>query len=305
MGLAKTSIRFLAWQHRRRAFSGPVLLLGRQHVYATLDEVNELLREEGLTPQPVPGPDRVTNIAAWEEGRRLGYTTDRAVFQAISGLEVVALDNFGSEGAEVVHDLNLCLPGELKGKFGLIVDSGTAEHVFNCGQVLANIRDGLKPGGECLHISPANSYLNHGFYQFSPTWFWDYYGINEFEEIECYVVQQGVWPFVNQSRWLVYEFPRGSGGAIFSSHKLLAVAFRGRKPRRDLPPRTPSQGQFEGGANAGRTSMIPGAASGWRPVKTVLVAGVRRWPRFARLFLKAMRLERSCEPWRLKLVKKL
>jgi hypothetical protein len=51
------------------------------------------------------------------------------------------------------------------------MDIGTSEHVYNAVQSIANIRDMCKVGGHVLMLSPANNYLGHGFYQFSPELF--------------------------------------------------------------------------------------------------------------------------------------
>lgn len=113
MGIAAPTIRFLAWQHRLRPLQPPVLLLGRQHVYVTYEELVEIIKDEGLIPSPVRSADISTNIPGWEEGLRRGYTSDRAVFQALAGHDVYALDNFSGEAADFMHDLNLPIPLDL------------------------------------------------------------------------------------------------------------------------------------------------------------------------------------------------
>ena len=39
----------------------------------------------------------------------------------------------------------------------------------------------LKKGGRILHILPSTNEVDHGFYMFSPTLFFDYYGENGFQ----------------------------------------------------------------------------------------------------------------------------
>ena len=48
----------------------------------------------------------------------------------------------------------------------------------------------LKPGGRIIHMSPANNYANHGFYQFSPTLYADYYRANRFENVRVFAVEE-------------------------------------------------------------------------------------------------------------------
>lgn len=69
-------------------------------------------------------------------------------------------------------DLNNPLKNSIKGKFDLVLDSGTSEHCFNIGNVFKMYFDLLKVGGYLDHWSP---FLvpNHGFYSLNPTIFYD------------------------------------------------------------------------------------------------------------------------------------
>jgi len=63
MGLAKPALRFIAREHRRKPFTGPILTLGRQDVFATLDEARSPLASEGIPPAVLsPGEGTRTNI---------------------------------------------------------------------------------------------------------------------------------------------------------------------------------------------------------------------------------------------------
>ena len=70
-------------------------------------------------------------------------------------------------------DLNY--PHLLKeGPFDIIIDPGTTEHCLNVGQALTNIADNLDVGGFVYHMVPL-CHWNHGFWNFSPTVFADFY----------------------------------------------------------------------------------------------------------------------------------
>jgi hypothetical protein len=89
-------------------------------------------------------------------------------FLRTSGIEKVdVLDISDYEGANVIHDLNVRIPGAMR-KYPLVIDIGTLEHVFNINQGLENIKYLCEPDGLVLMMSPANNWLGHGFYQFSP-----------------------------------------------------------------------------------------------------------------------------------------
>jgi hypothetical protein len=75
------------------------------------------------------------------------------------------------EGASIIHDMNLPIPDELKGRFSVVIDGGTLEHVFNYSQALKNAMDMVAVGGHFLVITGCNNWMGHGFYQFSPELF--------------------------------------------------------------------------------------------------------------------------------------
>lgn len=112
------------------------------------------------------------------------------------GFETVhSVDASGFEGAEHIFDLNR--PGLVKTtkrRYDLIFDAGTLEHVFHLPNALTNIAECLEEGGIVLHTLPMNNAVDHGFYQFSPTVFADWYSANQFslEDISLLCVRPGL-----------------------------------------------------------------------------------------------------------------
>lgn len=105
---------------------------------------------------------------------------------------VDSLDASDYEGASVLQDLNLPIPPELKDKYTFVIDSGTMEHVLNVPLGMENIRRMTAPGGHVLMVSPANNWLGHGFYQFSPELFFRSFGPeNGFQVERCLVAFEG------------------------------------------------------------------------------------------------------------------
>jgi hypothetical protein len=85
-------------------------------------------------------------------------------FKAISSLDISAY-----EGADIVEDLNNPDIAERIGKrYDLIYDSGTVEHIFDAPVALRTINRLTEVGGAVVHISPANGFMDHGFWQISP-----------------------------------------------------------------------------------------------------------------------------------------
>lgn len=243
MGLPKPALRFIAREHKRKPFTGSVLTLGRQNVYATLEEVRQLLLSEQIEPATLPsGIDTRTNIPNWVGVPYKDATSDVVFFKLLGLNSIEALDYSDFENAEVVHDLNAPLPDELKGRFDLIVDSGTIEHVFDVRQVLTNISLLLKPGGRIIHISPANNYVNHGFYQFGPTIFFDYYGVNGFTDLRGFIVEHDT--YLSESRpWEIFEIT--TDAEHLTSKQSLLVLFLAEKTVDSTADKVPIQSCYQ------------------------------------------------------------
>jgi len=226
MGLARPVLRFIAREHLRRPFTGPVLTLGRQNVYSTLMDAQKLLREEGISPGPLAdGQGTCTNIPSWVNTPHESNTSDVAFFRMLGVDEVLALDCSDFEGADILHDMNQRVPDRLRDRFGLVVDSGTLEHIFDVRQALSNIAFMVKPGGRVIHLAPANNCVNHGFYQFSPTLFYDFYAANMFRDIRGLLAEHHI-NFHNTLPWEVYEV--GVWGR-FASRQVLTTIFVAEK----------------------------------------------------------------------------
>jgi hypothetical protein len=92
-------------------------------------------------------------------------------FTAIGCDELAVVDASPYEGANLVHDMNEPVPVELHQRFDQVIDGGSIEHIFRPDQTLANIMRMTRVGGSALIWTPANNLCGHGFYQFSPEFF--------------------------------------------------------------------------------------------------------------------------------------
>jgi len=217
LGLSKPVLRLLIREASAARLRGPVLTLGRQSIDCSGRTLTKLFAEEGWRQQ---APGKLKDLKA-------GEVTDTAFFHSLNIESVSALDRDLAEGATICADLNTPIPENLHGKFATIIDGGTLEHVFDVPQTLQSIASMLAEDGRVVHISPVNSWVNHGFYQFSPTFFWDFYGANGFNDLRCLLVEQAsCLGFGERSR--CYEYVGKSHPLITSKNRLL-VFFSARK----------------------------------------------------------------------------
>ena len=93
---------------------------------------------------------------------------------------MAAIDFHGTPAAMRI-DLNL--PVELKERYDVVINGGTAEHVFNVFQFFKTCHELTRAGGLMLHSCPFRGWLEHGFYNFNPTFFWDLAQANGYEVV--------------------------------------------------------------------------------------------------------------------------
>ena len=119
MGLARPVLELLARSHLDYGLEGPVLTLGVQEIDAGREELLELLGRAGVKVRNEPGAEVQDSVSPEEFFKWLG----------INGYE--SLDLLPGEGASLIHDLTKPIPTAWRGKFSLLVDGGTVEHVFD------------------------------------------------------------------------------------------------------------------------------------------------------------------------------
>lgn len=111
-------------------------------------------------------------------GRPVGREnfTDRApsaaAFWRSLGMEYTAID-YAAGADVVVLDLNRGrVPWRLRGRFDLVINAGTTEHVVNQGCAFKIIHDLARPGALMIHEVPAAGLMPHGLINYDLKFFW-------------------------------------------------------------------------------------------------------------------------------------
>lgn len=110
---------------------------------------------------------------------KIGAATQRnfyqIFFEILDARCVETVDISQEEGAEHVRDLGdkLEATDTLMSRFDWVIEGGTAEHISNPVCYFENIFNFLKPNGTYLGCLPSGNYMEHGLFQFSPTFFSD------------------------------------------------------------------------------------------------------------------------------------
>jgi hypothetical protein len=161
-----------------RSTPASVLSLGYPDVLADTDQLVELFG--------APLRDRLKirddslQVAAFHKSFKLDHVVETTSFFTALGLQLDCIDVRVGRGIERIVDLNQPLPEDFVGCYRLVLDPGTLEHCFNIGQAAMNAAQAVALGGCIVHINPM-SMFNHGFYNLSPTFYYDFYSQNGFE----------------------------------------------------------------------------------------------------------------------------
>ena len=158
MAVTPADISFLLAARALGASFERTLMIGRQWLFSDASSIIGAYRAVGHD----------LDLETAEQLVREGNDFAEPVFRHIGAREIDSLDASAYEGSSFVQDLNEPLLGHLRGAYDLVFDGGTLEHVFNLPQALKNCMEAVRPGGHFVTITPANSFLGHGFYQFSP-----------------------------------------------------------------------------------------------------------------------------------------
>jgi SAM-dependent methyltransferase len=176
MGLTALHLEILAEEAKARPFSGSVVTCGVLDSNITFASLWQAASDKGISLQ------RTRPRLSPNPGQYPGGCLHSACVLESLGFDVVrAMDASDFEGAEILLDLNQAeTPKELVGVADVILEGGTLEHVFHSPHAMRHLTRMVKPGGRIIHTSPASNFIDHGFYSFSPTFFFDYYAENGF-----------------------------------------------------------------------------------------------------------------------------
>lgn len=266
MGIPRGSARLLLAEAKRRPFSGRLMTLGRMQVFFSVAELRRWARRAGVAMTEVERPALSHDPML----ARSGCMDDRTFFSLLGCDSIESCDISAYEGADHVLDLNLPLPDPLKGRYDIVFEGGTIQHIFHLPQVLSNISEMLVDGGRILHgMLPGHNYVDHGFYTFSPTLFHDYYQANGFRVETFYLCEfrsywaGGRW---RSTPWRVYRYTPGCldhlSARHFSSRRMCLFVVATRLPESTVG-RIPQQGTYrQVWSHLGHSALAPPDTAG-------------------------------------------
>ncbi len=160
---------------------------------AAIDLVSSLRRA------PLSGPDikeieRVCYFSTPRPGERTAFLHELLAMTDVSYDSIDIVDGLKT----TIFDLNFDeAPQEWIGRFDLIINCGTLEHVINQFRSLNFIHNLLKVGGVWFDQPPSIGFLNHGYYNYNPLFYHDIAAANNYELLEAWYSDAGSYPLLD------------------------------------------------------------------------------------------------------------
>lgn len=160
------------------------------------------------------------------------------------------------EGTPTAHRLDLNGPIALSRRFDVVINHGTAEHIFNIAQVFKTMHDYTVPGGFMMHEGPFTGWIDHGFYNLQPTLFFDLAEYNRYVLLGMFIEDLAAHTIVQiRAREDVYELAKAK--QIPDNSVLFAVLV---KSAEESPFRMPIQGYY-------RQSLPDSGMAAWQELR--------------------------------------
>jgi hypothetical protein len=179
-------------------------------------------------------------------------------FSLLGAREISSVDISDFEGATHTHDMNFPLPDDLRGRFSVVFDGGTLEHVFNFNQALKNCMEMVAIGGHFTQVSPANNYMGHGFWQISPELIYRVFSPANGFQVEAVMLHEAV----PGGGWYFVPDPQRLGGRVqlCNSRPTFILTIARKVAEAEIFASVPQQSDYVNAWSADGGSRRPGPA---------------------------------------------
>lgn len=205
MGFDTNTLRLLFYAKKIGIDFSATATIGRQDLHFNSKSLDQVAKSFNINYTPKEVGDIFNKSNGYAE-----YLLSRF------GAKVVHSYDYSSyEGATHVHDMNLPINSDLFGKYSVIIDGGSLEHVFNFPVAIANCMNMVESGGHVICVNPANNFMGHGFYQFSPELFYRVFqSVQGFEVTGIYLIDRE-----NAKKWYSVKNPSIIGSRVLLKNK--------------------------------------------------------------------------------------
>jgi hypothetical protein len=187
MALGRDVLEAIIREHTYRPIGGDVLLIGRQTIALSRNEVFELLCEHGVVAS-------LSDVKAIFEAQNSGVLSAESVdeitaaaFFRLLGASTIRTLEPREGGADIVHDLDVPIPEYFESSADFMVDGGTLTNAFSAAAVLRNYASLLRVGGRFVGINNLSNHFDP-YSILSAVWYLDFFVANRFADCKAYVI---------------------------------------------------------------------------------------------------------------------
>ena len=221
-------IDFIAKELLPQTSKNNIVSLARQQVSSDYYEIKNYLENNGFNINLQPNQ----------------IITSKEIFESFGFKNYDDIDFSTDDGCNIIHDMNIPIPEQYHNKYDLVFECGTLEHIFDVKTVFENIIKMTKVDGYVCHISPFD-WLNHGFYNFSLTIFYDVYRVNGFDNMKFYIIKMRN-DFVKWqvTRYMQVDFVPSQIGLEMAENEYMLIGFIAQK-KKNMKFQIPIQAAYD------------------------------------------------------------
>lgn len=186
MGIGLAEIEYLADRGYLKE-GGRILDVGTSNLYnVSVPVVRKLAGVFGMGVDEArfgPEAERITQRSTPKPGEMMTYLSE--LFD-LTKVEYQSFDVCPGLKTEIL-DFNFeNLPEAHRGRYDVVLNFGTTEHVINQLNSFKIIHEALKPGGVAFHNLPSIGYVDHGYYAYHDVFFKDLVLANDYEVLDTW-----------------------------------------------------------------------------------------------------------------------
>ena len=257
--MAITSIEYTLFRFLREQgilpLNGDVLECGEANWYGDVD-LRELTNDISRFSSEAKRQALLDQLGEAVESKRPGMLWEIAKVFWHTFLQPNSVTAIDFHGTDQALKLDLNDPIDLKRQFSVVMNLGTVEHVFNIAQAFKTIHDHTMSDGLMIHGLPFSGWVDHGFYSFNPTFYWDLVAANGYTMMAMMYTELMPLKIVTlNNREHILELAKN--GQLCNNSLIYTVL---RRPKEAVPFKIPIQGYYAG--TISRT-----AAEAWKTLR--------------------------------------
>lgn len=188
MSIHNSIFHILLALNKKKQINGKFLSVGRQTIYMSKKNFKDILNLYSHK-QGIEKLNKLSfrNHKDFTRNSRKSLMNDIEFMKIFPSLRYETLDKSNYEKADKILDLNsITTNKKLKERFDYIYDGGSLDNIFSPSNAIINLNKMLKKNGVIIHANVGTIYPG-AFCSFSCEWFYSYYSMNKFKNVQVYL----------------------------------------------------------------------------------------------------------------------